>query len=327
MGISAAAMLASCSNDENLELARNSQVIQFDSFVNKETRTVDISNDNFRKFQVWGLMEKDGQTGQPFTGTEVTSTDGSTWSYTTPVYWEDGYKYSFVAIAPEATGSNWTLTAPTSLGQWGSIAFDNGDGTTDQNYHIDDTYATTPVTLTDAQSPAKIDFQFIHMLSRLQFAFKNALADGSTLNVTDVTIINANVKANAALGENVAWTLADDNIPAALDFGNVILDEGTHDFAGNETKETNHKYMIPAVGADQSYTVRFTVTRDHHGVTDTYNHEVTLPAIEWKAGNSYAFVATLDASNIDPDTELCEIVFSAQVTPWEDFNNPATDIP
>lgn len=35
MGISAAAMLASCSNDENLELARNSQVIQFDSFVTK----------------------------------------------------------------------------------------------------------------------------------------------------------------------------------------------------------------------------------------------------------------------------------------------------
>ena len=327
MGISAAEMLASCSNDENLELARNSQVIQFDSFVNKETRTVDISNDNFRKFQVWGLMEKDGQTGQPFTGTEVTSTDGSTWSYTTPVYWEDGYKYSFVAIAPEATGSNWTLTAPTSVGQWGSIAFDNGDGTTDLIYDIDDTYATTPVTLTDDQCPAQISFTFNHMLSRVKFAFKNALADGSTLNVTDVTIINANVKANAALGENVAWTLADDNIPAALDFGNVILDEGTHDFAGNETKETNHKYMIPAVGADQSYTVRFTVTRDHHGVTDTYNHEVTLPAIEWKAGNSYAFVATLDASNIDPDTELCEIVFSAQVTPWEDFNNPATDIP
>ena len=102
MGIAAAAMLASCSNDETMDIARNSQAIQFSSFVNKTTRATDIDNSNFKAFQVWGLMEKDGQTGKPFEGTEVTSSDGSEWSYTTPVYWEDGYKYSFVAVAPQS---------------------------------------------------------------------------------------------------------------------------------------------------------------------------------------------------------------------------------
>ena len=42
VGIAAAAMLASCSNDETMDIARNSQAIQFSSFVNKTTRATDI---------------------------------------------------------------------------------------------------------------------------------------------------------------------------------------------------------------------------------------------------------------------------------------------
>lgn len=327
VGIAAAAMLASCSNDETMDVARNSQAIQFNSFVNKTTRATDIDNDNFNAFQVWGLMEKDGQTGKPFVGTEVTNSSGSGWSYATPVYWEDGYKYSFVAIAPAATGGNWTFTAPTTVGQWGSIAFDNGNGTTDLIYDIDDTYATSPVTVSD-QCPAAINFTLKHMLSRVKFTFQNAMDDGSVINVTDVKITNANVKATAALGENVAWTLADDNTPASLDFGNVVLDDEATSFAGNETKETDHKYMIPVMDDEQTYTVQFKVIRTHHGVTDKYDHEVSLPSVTWTAGNSYAFIAKLEAKNIDPDNpNLCKIEFTADVKRWEVFNNPATNIP
>mgnify|MGYP000308410606 FL=1 len=47
VGIAAAAMLASCSNDETMDIARNSQAIQFSSFVNKTTRATDIDNSNF----------------------------------------------------------------------------------------------------------------------------------------------------------------------------------------------------------------------------------------------------------------------------------------
>lgn len=327
MGIAAAAMLVSCSKDETVDVARNSQAIQFNSFVNKTTRAIDIDNTNFKAFQVWGLMEKDGQTGKPFDGTEVTNPNGSGWSYTTPVYWENGYKYSFVAIAPKATNSNWTFTAPTIVGQWGSIAFDNGDGTTDLIYDIDDTYASSPVVVGE-QCPDAIAFTFSHMLSRVKFAFQNAMDDGSVINVTDVKITNANVKATAALGENVTWTLADDNTPASLNFGNVVLGSEATSFAGNETKETDHKYMIPVMGEEQTYTVQFKVTRTHHGVTDEYDHVVSLPSVAWAAGNSYAFVAKLEAKNIDPDNpNLCKIEFTATVGEWNDFSQPATELP
>lgn len=327
MGIAATAILASCSNDETMDVARNSQAIQFNGFVNKTTRATDIDGDNFRKFQVWGLMEKDGQTGQPFDGTEVTSNDGNAWNYATPVYWEDGYKYSFVAIAPEATNGNWTFEAPTAVGQWGSITFNNGDGTTDLIYDIDGTYATNPVTMGD-ECPAAINFTLNHMLSRVKFAFENAMDDGSVINVTDVEISDANVKATATLGENVTWSLANDNTQTSLNFGNVVLDSEATSFAGNETKETDHKYMIPVMSEGQTYTVKFKVTRTHHGVTDEYNHEVSLPSVEWAAGNSYAFVAKLEAKNIDPENpNLCKIQFTASVGGWGNFNDPATDLP
>lgn len=327
VGIAAAAMLASCSNDETMEIARNSEAIQFNSFVNKATRATDIDNSNFNVFQVWGLMEKDGQTGKPFDGTEVTKSDGSRWDYQTPVYWEDGYKYSFVAIAPKANNSNWTFTAPTTVGEWGSIAFNNGNGTTDLIYDIDGTYVSSPVSVGES-CPAAISFTFNHMLSRVKFAFENGMDDGSTINVTGVKITNANVKATAALGENVTWTLTGDNTPASLDFGNVVLDNEATSFAGNEKKETDHKYMIPVMSEDQTYIVQFKVTRTHHGVTDEYEHEVTLPSVNWTAGNSYAFVAKLEAKNIDPDNpDLCKIEFAATVSDWGDFNDLATGLP
>lgn len=156
--------------------------------------------------------------------------------------------------------------------------------------------------------------------------------DGSTINVKDVTITNANTKATATLGATATWALADDNDVAELSFGNVILDAEATDYAAGVTKATDHKYMIPATSADQKYTVTFTVTRNHSGVTDLYNHEVELPVVTMEPGKSYQFVAELNAQNItggDPDDpnnpELCPIKFTAQVKDWEDFGD--TEVP
>lgn len=331
MAVAAVAMLASCSNDETTGKAVKGNAIQFYGFVNKSVKGVDddITNDNLKNFQVWGLMSKGEQTGHPFDGTTVTKS-GSDWTYTTPVYWENGYKYSFVAIAPADFG---TFNAPSTVGEWGSIDFVNGEGTTDLIYDIDDTYVTDAVS-TKGQCPRAINLTFNHLLSRVKFAFENAMDDGSTINVTGVTITNANTKATATLGATATWALADDNAPAALNFGNVILDAEATGYAENETKETDHKYMIPATSAGQKYTVTFTVTRTHSGVTDQYNHEVELPAVTMEQGKSYQFVAELNAQNItggDPDEpdnpQLCPIKFTATVSDWGGFNETELVLP
>lgn len=331
MAVAAVAMLASCSNDETTDKAVKGNAIQFDGFVNKSVKGAanDLNNTTFTSFQVWGLMSKGEQTGKPFDGTTVTKS-GSDWTYTTPVYWENGYKYSFVAIAPADFG---TFNAPNTVGQWGSIDFENGEGTTDLIYAIDGTYATSAVS-TEGQCPRAINLTFNHLLSRVKFAFENAMDDGSTINVTGVTITNANTKATATLGATATWALADDNDVAELSFGNVILDAEATGYAENETKETDHKYMIPATSADQKYTVTFVVTRHHSGVTDQYNHEVEIPAVTMEQGKSYKFTAELNAQNItggnpdDPENpQLCPIKFTATVSDWGGFNETELVLP
>ena len=329
MAVAAVAMLASCSNDETTGKAVKGNAIQFDGFVNKSVKGAanDLNNTTFNSFQVWGLMSKGEQTGHPFDGTTVTKS-GSDWTYTTPVYWENGYKYSFVAIAPADFG---TFNVPSTVGEYGSIDFENGNGTTDLIYDIDATYATNAVSTTTA-CPGAIGFTFNHLLSRVMFEFKNAMDDNSTINVTGVTITNANTKATATLGATATWALADDNAPAALNFGDVILDAEATDYAAGAAKATDHKYMIPATSADQKYTVTFVVTRHHSGVTDQYNHEVELPVVAMKQGKSYKFTAELNAQNItggDPDApdnpQLCPIKFIATVSNWAEFDD--TEVP
>lgn len=330
MAVAAVAMLASCSNDETTGKAVKGNAIQFDGFVNKSVKGVDddITNDNFASFQVWGLMSKGEQTGNPFDGTTVTKS-GSDWTYTTPVYWENGYNYSFVAIAPAGFG---TFNAPTTVGQYGSIDFTN-DGETDLIYDVNGEHASKAVS-TEGQCPAAIDFTFNHLLSRVKFTFTNAMDDGSTINVTGVTITNANTKATATLGETATWALAKDNIPGNLTFGNVLLDGQATDFAAPESKATDHKYMIPAISNGQKYTVIFTVTRHHSGVTDQYDHTVELPEITMEQGKSYNFTAELNAQNItggdpdDPDNpQLCPIQFTATVSDWGGFNETELVLP
>lgn len=88
IGMAAASMmLASCSSDENVEMANNKNAIEFKTFVNNSTRTTnDATADNLMKFKIWGRFEsKDGtKKGAPFVARDMTKT-GGVWSYGTPL--------------------------------------------------------------------------------------------------------------------------------------------------------------------------------------------------------------------------------------------------
>ena len=76
IGMAAASMmLASCSSDENVEMANNKNAIEFKTFVNNSTRTTnDATADNLMKFKIWGRFEsKDGtKKGAPFVARDMT---------------------------------------------------------------------------------------------------------------------------------------------------------------------------------------------------------------------------------------------------------------
>ena len=297
--------LTACNNDETVEVAKGN-AIGFNTFVNNSTRATDANNDNFTSFKVWGLMNKGEQTGTPFVGVDVTKAEGA-WSYGTPVYWEKGYSYSFVALAPNDA---YTFTAPTVINTWGSLTFDNKTGETDL------LYATQKQGTVEGNTcPPAVNMTFNHMLSRVRFQFKNGMDDGSKLTVTDVKITDAYTNGTATLAENLnalTWT-------TETTTGNLAFDNAeTVGFAQSEFCTTGHKYMIPA---EKAYNVTFTVTREYNGVTDSYNHKVTLPVTTMTQGLSYQFVAEFTSNNIDPDNELCPIKFTATVNDWKTFDD------
>lgn len=305
MGLAAMGLaLTACNSDETVEMAKGN-AIGFKTFVNNSTRAAnDATTDNLDAFKVWGLMNKGEQTGKPFVAKDVTKKNGA-WSYNPPVYWEKGYAYSFVALAPNDV---YTFTAPTVINTWGSLTFNNGNGETDLIYA-----AAKQETVPANGCPAPVDLTFNHMLSRVRFQFENGMLDGSKLTVSDVKINDAYTSGTATLAEqlaNLSWAPGQET--GALEF------DGAAAMEQNGKAETAHKYMIPATKA---YNLTFTVTRVHHGVTDVYNHTVTLPETTMKQGLSYQFVAKFTAENINPDEELCPIQFTAKVNPWAEFGD------
>lgn len=306
MGLAAMGLaLTACNSDETVEMAKGN-AIGFKTFVNNSTRAAnDATTDNLDEFKVWGLMNNGTQTGTPFVGKKVTKgTDG--WSYETPVYWEKGYAYSFVALAPNDA---YTFNAPTAINTWGSLTFNNGTGETDL------IYATAKQTTVEGNTcPKAVDLTFNHMLSRVRFQFTNGMDDGSTLTVTDVKITNAYKSGTAELKEvlnDLKWVTdeATDEATGELAFDNAT----TTQFEQNASCVTGHKYMIPAT---EAYQVTFKVTRTHNGVTDEYTHTVDLPAQAMEPGKSYQFVAEFTHENINPDQVLCQIKFNPTVAEW-----------
>ena len=307
MGLAAMGLaLTACNSDETVEMSKGN-AIGFKTFVNNSTRTAtDVTTESLEEFKVWGLMNKEeGKTGTPFVGVEVTKGADKNWTYGTPVYWEKGYAYSFVALAPNDA---YTFTAPKAINTWGSLTFENGAGETDLIYA-----AAKQATVTGDGCPASVNLTFNHMLSRVRFQFENGMADGSKLTVSNVKINDAYTSGTATLADqlaNLSW--APGQTTGALEFGGAAAMEQ------NGKAETAHKYMIPATKA---YNLTFKVTRVHHGVTDVYNHTVTLPETTMTQGLSYQFVAKFTAENINPAEELCPITFTAKVNPWAEFGN------
>lgn len=309
MGLAAMGLaLTACNSDETVEMAKGN-AIGFKTFVNNSTRVAtDATTTNLESFKVWGKMKKGDQTGTPFDGVVVSKDAQKGWTYTTPVYWENGYSYSFVALAPVDA---FTMTAPNAYQNYGSIAFNNDAkaGETDLVYAAKD---CGEVTVAANTCPQAVDLTFNHMLARVRFQFKNAMDDGSTLTVTDVKITNAYKSGTAelkAVFTDLAWVT--DVATGELAFDNAT----TTQFAQNASCVTGHKYMIPAT---EAYKVTFKVTRIHNGVTDEYTHTVDLPETAMQPGKSYQFTAEFTHENINPDQVLCPIVFTATVNPWVD---------
>lgn len=309
LGIAATAMLASCTNDETVEM-NPQNAIGFETFVDKSTRAAtDVTTDNLTAFWVYGWRTKDTTTEQIFNAQEVTANEGVC-TYSPLQYWVGGYKYNFEAVAPQSDNNSVTFNAANGAS---TITFVS-NSETDLIYATGSKDLTTTTNLTT--TPGVVGLEFNHLLSRVKFSFVNGFPANSDvkLTVTNVKIDNA--------GTTAICTPSTKTWAAATSFSDVnFASTAVANIAGTKSAETEHKYLIPA--DIKAYTVSFTVKMTQGSVSDTFNHTVTLSTNELvlEAGKSYDLTATLDAQNIDPDGNLFPIEFTATVTSWEEFTN------
>jgi hypothetical protein len=346
-------VLASCSNDEVIDITSASQVraISFsDAFVGNHTKTTaadpSYTVDSLTQFTVYGYQN----TTLLFNATTVSyDKDSKAWVYSPLKYWMADTTYYFAAVANFSNiTSNELKKDTTSIITKASFT---NNGTTDL-------LASSWVTKKGIPSDT-VNFTFHHLLSKVKFTFKNDFSsnDDVVLKVDSVKITNAPKTAKVefragAKADTLYWTELEETGSLALLFGDtekfaptksklvyVKTKEGTAvtgDKKVNETKDEAANALLLIPTEERDYTVTFNVElivnagSGNEYVAQTYKHEVTIEALTLKAGFSYNLVATLSASNIDPNNELKPIVFSVEsVKGWTDADDndyyPASD--
>lgn len=321
IGLTAAAMLASCSNDETVEMAQQKAISFSNAFVNNGTRSIvdpSFTTTSLNDFAVYGFTQK----GQIFNGEKVSKggTASTGWSYNNVQYWVPGNTYTFGAIAPHSVAGNVSnVTLPTGATKVEmEVAFTNKDADQVDLLHA----APTQITGVTASYTTPVSMTFNHQLSKVKFSFENAVGVDYNVKVSNVKITDAYKEGTltvAAAGNN--WSNQTDKT-LELNFGNVVADASSTEasfIANAATLEShNEKLMIP-MGSSAIYTVTFTAELYKGGVLlGTYNHTVEIKNVEFKLGYCYNFKVSLTHKNITGPDELNEIKFN--VTSVENWN-------
>lgn len=322
IGLTAAAMMASCSNDETVEMAQQKAISFSNAFVNNGTRSIvdpSFTTENLTDFAVYGFTQK----GQIFNGEKVSKggTASTGWSYDNVQYWVPGNTYTFGAIAPYSVAGNVSnVTLPESATKVEmKVAFTNTDADQVDLLHaapaqitgVTPTY-TTPVSMT-----------FYHQLSKVKFSFENAVGAGHYVKVKDVKITNAYKTGTwKVTGEPAnTWSNQADKT-LELNFGNVVANGATANVAANiafnETLESYYEKLMIPMDASATYTVTFTVDLcAGDAVLKSKTFTTQISGVEFKLGYCYDFKASLNADNITDDP-LKPIEFT--VIKVEDWN-------
>lgn len=347
----AVATLASCTNEEVMEMAEN-RAIGFTTFVNNNTRTVDITNADINAFWVFGNYTDATNKVDVFNNVKVNGTgageaNSKTWTSEQTAYWQKDKTYQFAAYA------NGTAKLETE------VAFDPAGKTlnfTGYSAGENDLIAglATDKSWNGTGTPATVAFSFKHMLSKITFTFKTKAADTYIMKVTGLKIaLASNVSsatgaadpiktASGSISENtttpVSWK-TDANTTGGEYAYEEIPDyaDGTADASGYFSKSTTGQYVIPQ--ANENLYATFTVKMSSQGTDQGGNPtEVELrnrtftvnlkyapnqTAEPWEPGMHYNYIAVVNPDNVMDEMRPIEFTVTT-VEDWKDANGTST---
>lgn len=275
----AVAALASCTNDEVFDINKSNK-IQFDGFVNKDTRAVTNTDGDITKFHVFGYYG----TTNVFNNVAV-SKDGATWSYTNPVAWTAN-QYQFGAYATKNESD-----------QLAAVAFADGK-LTFTNYtaaDANDLVAAVAAVDNTGLTNATVGFTFKHLLSKVKFALTNGTDKGYTMKVSNITF---NVLPAGTCVYDGAATWTPSGSASSLSFAGT-----TANIAAAATFTSEDHIVIPSQGLAEmkaNFKVEF-YDASSNKVDEKEYTNVALKLNDagtetWKPGYSYTYTANITST-------------------------------
>ena len=294
LGVAAAAM-TSCTNDEVVEV-NPANVIKFESFVNKGTRAVTDTDRDISKFYVFGAHASTLDFNN-----KLVSKSGTTWNYEGYVYWTVA-DYKFGAYAQNNATAEISITTSQTDPY---VSFNQSTGAlTFTNYTVNDAndlvaaLVEMPVTAIDSD-PGTVDFDFQHLLSKIQFTLVNGETD-HTMYISELEIAQYPQKGTCTYSSTgVEWTNITDGTEKSLSSNlNAV------GIAYNASYQDNFLVIPTAAPTGETttisdaYTVTFKVTFMNSS-SEIVSEEVIEPiqlnldVLQWKPGYVYNYTATL----------------------------------
>lgn len=280
----AVAALASCSNNEVVELNRE-QIAFGDTFVNNATKADYSTDKTVDAFKVYGTVTALGNTTTIFNANNVTrggKANGEAWACDgTPQYWLPDASYQFAAIVDGEAVATSALPA--------TIEFAVADGADNKDL----LYATATVTTDEDADPDGVNgngvvaFDFSHLLSKMVFKIDNKT--NQTYNVTNITVTGVAEDGLYTVGAATPW--------AKVGGDTTTLTFGTASVAGGATVQTSESRQLLPVAQTLNVTITYNVM-DGDAVVGTLTKTGSIT--ETFAQNTvYVVTATLSGSAIN----------------------------
>lgn len=179
--LAVAASFAACTQNEEINDAISQQEIKFDQVLNKTTKAEIVDKDDLAAeggFVVYGKKTPNASSDAywVFNGTDVTSTDGDSWSYTGTQYWDKVATYNFYAAAP-AEG-NIAFDKSTGMFTFSNVAWGTSTGI-ENDYLVDRDGATVNAATADLSNA--VGFDFHHVMAKVDFKVATTI-EGVTID-------------------------------------------------------------------------------------------------------------------------------------------------
>lgn len=359
IGIAALMMgLASCSNNEELNIPNQDGMIGFNIATNKAITRSPINGATDMQsmgFDVWGYRQNDSHQQVGTDGNPVVATySGSAWNLATPAYWpaDASQNVNFYAIWP--TGHYETATSIAAAAQ--TVKYTRKSTESDVK---DLMYAKKITSKTAAASAgSKVMLYFKHALSQVSFKGKTA-APGLEVKVKSLQLCNlANEgtftfpsSETAASSSHGTWTdpknpgtdfiptmssevtLSSTTTSEALGAPLLLLPQS---FTPWSTTASAKKSIAEADAANESYLkLEVHITQNGEDILGTASvyAETYIPLpkpttdIEFKSGKKYTYTLKFGGGKKgDGDDQFAPIEFDVDVDPWGDASEENMDL-